>query len=151
VNGLSMHAFSAPTGVKFDNAPPFGMVPTQPFNFPTSMELPHFSLVQETPLVAETGWGRGLGLGHARRGRTVEEVDGVEEQAGVAAAGSEAASELLDLVGHYLGAAPKSPVQRGPVTGRWREAKERDWSQAAPSPTPPPASLPIRWSGDSSM
>jgi hypothetical protein len=46
-NDLSTHAFSAPTGVKFGNAPPFGMVPAQQFNFPTSMELPHFSLAQD--------------------------------------------------------------------------------------------------------
>jgi hypothetical protein len=44
-HGLSTHAFSAP--VKFGNAPPFGMVPAQPFNFTTSLEMPHFSLGQD--------------------------------------------------------------------------------------------------------
>ncbi|CAL4936328.1 unnamed protein product [Urochloa decumbens] len=36
------HAFSAP--FKFGNAPPYGMVPAPPFNFTTSLEMPHFSL-----------------------------------------------------------------------------------------------------------
>ncbi|RCV40562.1 hypothetical protein SEVIR_9G064100v4 [Setaria viridis] len=44
-HGLSTHAFSAP--IKFGNAPPFGMVPAQPFNFTSSVEMPHFSLGQD--------------------------------------------------------------------------------------------------------
>ncbi|CAL4927701.1 unnamed protein product [Urochloa decumbens] len=39
------HAFSAP--FKFGNAPPYGMVPAPPFNFTTSVEMPHFSLGQD--------------------------------------------------------------------------------------------------------
>ncbi|XP_039782288.1 transcription factor PCF6-like [Panicum virgatum] len=44
-HGLSTHAFSGP--IKFGNAPPFGMVPAQPFNFTTHVEMPHFSLGQD--------------------------------------------------------------------------------------------------------
>jgi len=44
-HGLSTPAFSGP--IKFGNAPPFGMVPAQPFNFTTHVEMPHFSLGQD--------------------------------------------------------------------------------------------------------
>uniref|UniRef100_A0A0A9CW97 Uncharacterized protein n=1 Tax=Arundo donax TaxID=35708 RepID=A0A0A9CW97_ARUDO len=44
---MTAHAFSASTVVKFGNAPPFGMVPAQPFNFSSSVEMPHFSLAQD--------------------------------------------------------------------------------------------------------
>lgn len=44
---LSPHGFSAPTAVKFANAPPFGLVPAQPFNFASSIDMPHFSLGQD--------------------------------------------------------------------------------------------------------
>ncbi|CAD6206941.1 unnamed protein product [Miscanthus lutarioriparius] len=47
-HGLSAHSFSAPTAAKFGNAPPFGLVPAQPFNFTSPIEMPHFSLGQDT-------------------------------------------------------------------------------------------------------
>ncbi|CAN6314991.1 unnamed protein product [Urochloa humidicola] len=43
--GKGAHPFSAP--FKFGNAPPYGMVPAPPFNFTTSVEMPHFSLGQD--------------------------------------------------------------------------------------------------------
>ncbi|CAN6303283.1 unnamed protein product [Urochloa humidicola] len=43
--GKGAHLFSAP--FKFGNAPPYGMVPAPPFNFTTSVEMPHFSLGQD--------------------------------------------------------------------------------------------------------
>ncbi|XP_062214392.1 transcription factor PCF6-like [Phragmites australis] len=51
-HGLSTHAFSAPTAVKFGNAPPFGMVPAQPFNFASSVQMPHFALSQSQDALA---------------------------------------------------------------------------------------------------
>jgi hypothetical protein len=47
-HGLSAHGFSAPAAAKFGNAPPFGLVPAQPFNFTSPIEMPHFSLGQDT-------------------------------------------------------------------------------------------------------
>jgi hypothetical protein len=54
-NGLSTHAFAAPTFIKFGNAPPFGMVPAQPFSFPASAEMPHYSLAQDALAAAPAG------------------------------------------------------------------------------------------------
>ena len=47
-HGLSTHTFSAPAAAKYGNAPPFGLVPAQPFNFTSPIEMPHFSLGQDT-------------------------------------------------------------------------------------------------------
>jgi hypothetical protein len=47
-HGLSTHAFSGPAAAKFGSAPPFGLVPAQPFNFTSPIEMPHFSLGQDT-------------------------------------------------------------------------------------------------------
>ncbi|KAL6894205.1 hypothetical protein ACP4OV_008303 [Aristida adscensionis] len=49
-HGLPAHAFSAPNATKFGNASPFGMNmnSTQPFAFAGSVEMPHFSLAQDT-------------------------------------------------------------------------------------------------------
>ncbi|CAN6286603.1 unnamed protein product [Urochloa humidicola] len=48
--GKGAHAFAAP--FKFGNAPPYGMVPAPPFNFTTSVEMPHFSLGQDALAVS---------------------------------------------------------------------------------------------------
>ncbi|KAL5217322.1 hypothetical protein ABZP36_018006 [Zizania latifolia] len=45
--GVSTYGFSAPTSSSFGNAPPIGMVPAQPFNFPSSGDMVPYSLVHD--------------------------------------------------------------------------------------------------------
>ncbi|XP_062212624.1 transcription factor PCF6-like [Phragmites australis] len=56
-HGMPTHVFSAPTAVKFGNALPFGMVPAHPFNFASSVEMPHFSLAHDALAASSTPAG----------------------------------------------------------------------------------------------
>nr|ACG28713.1 TCP family transcription factor containing protein [Zea mays] len=58
-HGLSTatHAFSGPAAAKFGNAPPFGLVPAQPLDFTIPIEMPHFSLGQDTSAASSSGAG----------------------------------------------------------------------------------------------
>lgn len=58
-----------------------------------------------------------MGPGRERRGRAVEEVDGVEERAGAAAAGPEAPAELLDLVAALAGRLGRRGGRHGSPVG----------------------------------